>query len=415
MIPVPLSKTVDDQISSRICFIKSLAILLLGLAPVPAGWAGARSVKDSLRSSELNRADSEAAAGGYYEGLIGGGDGPQGARGELAMALLGKPTDWGRFHAANVTQRLPDGDFLEFFLKPNLNLRLFGHPFTTNRHGMRDRDYAIEKPEGVYRIAVLGSSIDMGWGISIEDTYVTCLEKWLNAHAEKLRVNRKFEVLNFGVAAYSPLQRLEYYRRKARDFRPDLIIYSATMLDQRLMEIHLGDVFAERGDLTYDFLSETLRFAKVTKHDLEVDSSGRLPRKEIIRKKLQPFYWTIYDKTLGTLASDCRSDGAELVCVSIPRVGKIDAPKARAESVAMFEGIGAHNAIPVFDLSDTFDNQDPELFEIAAWDDHPNALGHKRLFFGISRAIVNHQPTYSRLFPGAVSPKMEELQRLPNP
>ena len=109
MIPVPLSKTVDDQISSRICFIKSLAILLLGLAPVPAGWAGARSVKDSLRSSELNRADSEAAAGGYYEGLIGGGDGPQGARGELAMALLGKPTDWGRFHArASIGSRCSD-------------------------------------------------------------------------------------------------------------------------------------------------------------------------------------------------------------------------------------------------------------------------------------------------------------------
>ena len=178
MIPVPLSKTVDDQISSRICFIKSLAILLLGLAPVPAGWAGARSVKDSLRSSELNLADSEAAAGGYYEGLIGGGDGPQGARGELAMALLGKPTDWGRFHAANVTQRLPDGDFLEFFLKPNLNLRLFGHPFTTNRHGMRDRDYPIEKPEGVYRIAVLGSSMDMGWGIGVDETYVRRLEDW---------------------------------------------------------------------------------------------------------------------------------------------------------------------------------------------------------------------------------------------
>ena len=387
---------------------------MLALAPLPAGWAGVRAAMNSMRSSDLNRADREAAAGGYYEGLIGGGDGPQGARGELAMALLGKPTDWGRFHAANVTQRLPDGDFLEFFLKPNLNLRLFGHPFTTNRHGMRDRDYPLEKPEGVYRIAVLGSSIDMGWGIGIDETYVRRLEDWLNAHADKLRIRRKFEVLNFGVAAFSPLQRVEYYRRKARAFQPDLVIFSATMLDQRLMEIHLGDVFTERGDLTYDFLSEILHLAKVTREDLRVEG-GRLLHKETIRKKLHPYYWMIYDHTLATLAADCRSDGAEIVCVIIPRVGKADAPDARAESVALFQGIGAHNAIPVFDLSDTFDNQDPALFEIAAWDDHPNALGHKRLFFSISRAIVHHQAVYGRLFPGAVSPKPEDLLPFPNP
>ena len=303
MISLPSSNTANDQTAARICFGKSLLILLLGLAPVPVGWAGVRAAMDSMRSSELNRADREASAGGYYEGLIGGGEGPQGARGELAMALLGKPTDWGRFHAANVTQRLPDGDFLEFFLKPNLNLRLFGHPFTTNRHGMRDRDYPLEKPEGVYRIAVLGSSIDMGWGIGVEETYVRRLEDWLNAHAKKLKVDRKFEVLNFGVAAFSPLQRVEYYRRKARTFQPDLVIFSATMLDQRLMEIHLGDVFAEKGDLTYDFLSEILKLAKVTREDLRVEG-GRLPHKETVRKKLHPYYWMIYDHTLATLAAE---------------------------------------------------------------------------------------------------------------
>ena len=45
----------------------------------------------------------EASAGGYYEGLIGGGDGPEGARSELALRLMGKPTDWARFHAADVS------------------------------------------------------------------------------------------------------------------------------------------------------------------------------------------------------------------------------------------------------------------------------------------------------------------------
>ena len=58
--------------------------------------------------------------------------------------------------------------------------------------------------------------------------------------------DRRFEVLNFAVAAYSPLQRLETLRRKALAFHPDLVIYSATMLDLRLMEIHLCDAFRDR-------------------------------------------------------------------------------------------------------------------------------------------------------------------------
>jgi hypothetical protein len=126
-------------------------------------------VLESARSPELNRAEREANAGGYYEGLI-GVDG-EGARGELAMALLGKPSDWTRFNAAGVSRQLQD-DFLYFELKPDLRRKLFGHPFTTNRHGMRDRECTVVKPEGVYRIAVLGSSIDMGWGVGTEVTYV---------------------------------------------------------------------------------------------------------------------------------------------------------------------------------------------------------------------------------------------------
>ena len=53
---------------------------------------------------------------------------------------------------------------------------------------------------------------------------------------------RRFEVLNFAVAAYSPMQRLETLKRKVLAFHPDLVIYSATTLDVRLMEIHLCDM-----------------------------------------------------------------------------------------------------------------------------------------------------------------------------
>ena len=213
-----------------------------------------------------------------------------------------------------------------------------------------------------------------------------------------VRVKRRFEVLNFAVAAYSPLQRLESYRRKAREFHPDLVIYSATMLDTRLMEIHLCDLFRGHSDLGFDFVRSTIVSAGLSDEDLRTDEEDRLVHKELVKQKLRDHYWPLYDETLGELAAECRAENVALACVIIPRVGKADAPAARAEPVALLKGIAAHHAIPLFDLSGTFDSRDAALFEIASWDDHPNALGHHRLFLGISRGLVSNSEIYELMF-----------------
>jgi hypothetical protein len=386
---------------AHLCFAQSLLVLIVGLVPWPIDWAWARTVLESARSPELNRADREANAGGYYEGLI-GGDG-EGSRGELAMRLLGKPSDWVRFHAANVSQQL-EHDFLLFELKPNLNRTLFGHPFTTNSHGMRDREHSVAKPPGVFRIAVLGSSIDMGWGIGTEVTYVNLLQDWLNAHAARRGLGRRFEVINFAVAAYSPMQRLEAFRRKAVAFDPDMVLYSATLLDTRLIEIYICDLIQSDVDLHYDFLRAAVAEAGIGGDDLRREPDGKLANKARIKEKLRPRYWSLYDQTLGLLADDCRSLGVPLACLIIPRVGKADAPDLRAEPVARLRGIAAHHAIPLLDLSSAFDHFDPAKLEIAAWDDHPNVLGHRRLFLALAHSLVDDKTLYETIFPPGAEP-----------
>jgi hypothetical protein len=84
--------------------------------------------------------------------------------------------------------------------------------------------------------------------------------------------------------------------------------------------------------------------------------------------------------------------------VIIPRVGKADSPPKRAEPVARLKAIAAHHALTIFDLSDAFDAFDPSKIEIAAWDDHPNALGHRRLFRSLARAMDNDPDIRDLLF-----------------
>ncbi|WP_165226841.1 SGNH/GDSL hydrolase family protein [Aquisphaera insulae] len=385
----------------RLTFLQGLALLALALIPLPPAWTRLRAAVDSAKSPELNRAEREVHAAGYYEGLIGGGDAPEGARGELALLLMGKPSGWVRFSDANVS-RVLRGDFLQFELLPDIRRILFGQPFATNSHGMHSPEVALEKPPGTFRIAVLGASMDMGWGVTFQETYSHRLERWLNNHnrLHNLAPGRQFEVLNFAVAAYSPLQRLESLRRKAMAFKPDLVIYSATMLDLRLMEIHLCDALRTRSDLTYDFVRQTLDEAGVTPDELAVEGD-RLIYKDAIKAKVQPRYWDLYDRTLERLAAECRGAGVPLLVVIVPRVGKADAPSARAEPVARLKALAAHHALPAYDLTASFDRYDPASLEIAAWDDHPNALGHRRLFLALARSLAGDPDRYRLLFPAA--------------
>ena len=48
-----------------------------------------------------------------------------------------------------------------------------------NKAGFRDYEYSVDKPEGVFRIAVLGDSLIFGFGVNLEDTFPKVLERML--------------------------------------------------------------------------------------------------------------------------------------------------------------------------------------------------------------------------------------------
>jgi hypothetical protein len=382
--------------SVRIGILKSVILLVVALIPWPDDWDMVCDVVDSARSPESNRLDRDGHTMGYYESLIGGGDGGDGAPGELSLRLIGRPGGLVRSQAADVVRFL-EHDFLQFELKPLVHRPLLGQPFVTNSFGMHDDPVTIEKPAGTFRIAVLGASMDMGWGVKYQDTYINRLQEWLGVQAARQVRSppRRFEVLNFAVAAYSPLQRLETLRRKVLAFHPDLVIYSATTLDSRLMEIHICELLRKKVDLKYDFVRTTAAGAGIVDKDLRTTPRGR----KRLKSKLRPFYSGLYDRTLGAIAAECRCADIPLVVVIIPRVGKEDVPAARAEPVARLKAMAAHNALPIIDLTDTFDQVDPASLAIAASDNHPNAIGHQRLFEALAGAVVEDLDLYSLIFP----------------
>ena len=117
--------------------------------------------------------------------------------------------------------------------RPNRSGRYYDVKIKTNSMGWReDKDYTIEKPDGVKRIIVLGDSITLGWGVVSERTYVKVLARLLN---EDPNLKHKFEVVNTGAGNYNTTLERMMLQRSLR-YNPDLIIIGWFINDVEIWE-----------------------------------------------------------------------------------------------------------------------------------------------------------------------------------
>ena len=117
----------------------------------------------------------------------------------------------------------------------------FNIPYRTNNRGMRGpQDYEYAKPDGVYRIAVMGDSFTFGVGVEVGQEYSSLLQKKLDEATPG-----KYEVLNFGVSSYSPVAELVYFKKEVLKYKPDLMVLALDLGDV------MDDYFYEK-NLVYD-------------------------------------------------------------------------------------------------------------------------------------------------------------------
>lgn len=89
-----------------------------------------------------------------------------------------------------------------------------------NKEGMVDIDHELMKPEGTFRIAVLGDSYVEAMQNNFEDAFFRKLESKLK------EAGKNVEVLSFGVGGFGTAQELLLLRDYALKYHPDLVIVS---------------------------------------------------------------------------------------------------------------------------------------------------------------------------------------------
>jgi lysophospholipase L1-like esterase len=171
-----------------------------------------------------------------------------------------------------------------------------GRRFRISSAGLRDREYSLQKPDAVFRIAAIGDSITYGMGIARGKSWVARLEDILNDRA--VSGSPRFEVLNFGVPGYHIGQVVERLRVHGLPHEPDLILYGYALNDPQEFSIEaaaleglrdaIHDHFRQPfgGDILRRWLSHS-QFFLLARHFV---TSGGPAKADALGPRLDPMY-----------------------------------------------------------------------------------------------------------------------------
>lgn len=124
---------------------------------------------------------------------------------------------------ANTAYSEPDL-LLGFRLTPNSSYwrnKENDHPIIgkINSFGWRDKERSIAKPDGTYRIAIIGDSFVEAFQVELNSTFVALAENQL-----KKDINPKIELMSFGRSGMTQTEELLVLKNNVSPFSPDFVI-----------------------------------------------------------------------------------------------------------------------------------------------------------------------------------------------
>lgn len=345
----------------------------------------ARSVKEPI----LNARDEELQHRGYYEKL----DNPGRLSAQLWNTVGVVPEGWQG--PADIGLLRTHSSFLVSDLEPNVQSTLNGVVTTTNRWGMRDRDYSREKEPGTFRIAILGQSHVLGTFVADDESFENLVEDRLNREGP---AGRRYEILNFAVTNHSLLQEIALLEDRVLEFDPDVVIVTVPSKGQARSAEHLVTVVESGAALPDDRLRTLVTeagldvefhkgipvpFASLRRLAASVDLPVRIPYAEA-QARARDISSQLSTWAISRLASVTAARGIVPVLLALDNV--VDPP---VEPVLELQLAREHGVL-VLDLFDVYAGIPYEPIRISSWDRHPNVRGHQLIADRLYTELLRH-------------------------
>ena len=254
----------------------------------------------------------------------------------------------------------PREDLLNVELIPGWKGILAGSPLTINNYGMRNRPISKRKPPNTYRIAMMGSSITMGYGVKDDETYARLLEEKFNAAMSK--EGPRVEVLNFAIGQYYALHQAGALRTKIFDFEPDAIYFVAHQGEFYGPPRHVAEYWFRGHHLLYPCIDKLMQQSGIT----------RQTPQGVVENMLQQKTVELTTCIYSGICDDCRQKGILPVWIYLP-VPDVFEKTATAEE---FVGAAKLAGFDIIDVRNWANGQNSRELKLSPVDYHLNSIGH---------------------------------------
>lgn len=282
--------------------------------------------------------------------------------------------------------------------RTNASAHLMGVDVALNAHGHRGPDLGPKSPSRK-RVFVLGSSVTMGWGVPLEQTFTSVVESQFNKELP-LGSDTRIELANAGIGNYNTYAQSRLFHRQFAELDPDLVVLHYFISDAEPRPPGRNSFLLRHSYFAayvYDRF-RTLGLAAEGKNDLFKYYSG-------IYDDARP-HW----KETLTLISEMRDAAAKrgvpFLVMIIPDFHNLQpgtpygALYEKMEQGFSARGVHVINTFPVF--QQRYGGQESALW-IQRDDPHPNGAGHALMAELLYREVAKPETFVLAKSPAAAS------------
>lgn len=255
--------------------------------------------------------------------------------------------------------------------RPNASAHLMGVDISLNSLGHRNPELPPRAP-GEKRVLVLGSSVTMGWGVPLEQTFTSLVEQRFNKELP-LGPGTRIAIANAGIGNYNTFAQSRLFARQYPEVKPDLVVLHYFISDAEPRPPARNSAvlrYSYLADYCYDRF-RTLALAAQGKSDLFKYYSA-------IYDDSQPYWNETLSEIVG-MRDRAAADGVPFFVIIIPDFHNLRPGSpygslyAKMEQGFLRRGIRTINTFPIF--QEKYGGEESELW-IQRDDPHPNAKGH---------------------------------------
>ncbi|MGD2063366.1 MAG: hypothetical protein PVF51_07275, partial [Nitrospirota bacterium] len=164
---------------------------------------------------------------------------------------------------------------------------------------------------------------------------------------------------------------------KVVGFHPDAIFYIGQHHDLTTTLENVAWAVRNEREIPFAFVREILDRAGVVAGMSE----------EEVKQRMAPYQQELMRETYREMAAMARAHGITPVWVYLPWANE----KARSDRALALQTYAQHAGFIVIPLNGVYDGYDERDLEVAEWDRHPSALGHRLVAEALYREVCDRQ------------------------